>query len=351
MDKRLGACFGLFTGDAIAMPVDMYLDLRQMRLDYGILKSYVSPIDKERLCTQDNDYPSDCYDTNAKSAKNESVSQGVGENTLEAQIARVFIRCLGENPPDLSGRNGDVPNPCLSSYVSFTTANGIQHEKTLSEVHRTFLANSATGKQLRCTESVNSMDILTLTIPVTVLFAHLPTSTRHAFVLDMLRCIRKTSPRTDRIVLVYSDMLSNILKGASLEREIQYAGHVVYGQSYSVRAQVAAANASNRPDPCVSGHINLAFAALLFFAMKYGINPFEEPIETSLLASANAGGGSAARGAALGALLGAAYGLEGIPHWMMIGLAHGKEIWEEVHSSLAACVVVQEGPQSCVNVI
>jgi ADP-ribosyl-[dinitrogen reductase] hydrolase len=240
----------------------------------------------------------------------------------------------------------------LEKYVVFMTTPGTHNGTCASAAHRVFFENYAYDKQTaHCAESdcqnTDTMDLLILVAPVTVMFAQAPVSVRHELVQTVLHALRRTSSETDRIALIYSDLLCNVLKGATLERELQYAGHMLCGQSYSVREQVAAALAANRPDPLVSGQLNVAFAAMLFFAMKYGTNAHEDPVESALLASANAGGENMARGAALGALLGAAYGLEaGVPHWMKIGLVHGGEIWNEAQSALTACdAVVAEHAQ------
>jgi ADP-ribosyl-[dinitrogen reductase] hydrolase len=219
----------------------------------------------------------------------------------------------------------------LEKYVVFMTTPGTHNGTCASAAHRVFFENYAYDKQTaHCAESdcqnTDTMDLLILVAPVTVMFAQAPVSVRHELVQTVLHALRRTSSETDRIALIYSDLLCNVLKGATLERELQYAGHMLCGQSYSVREQVAAALAANRPDPLVSGQLNVAFAAMLFFAMKYGTNGHEDPVESALLASANAGGENMARGAALGALLGAAYGLEaGVPHWMkFVWLTEGR---------------------------
>jgi ADP-ribosylglycohydrolase len=104
MDKRLGCLFGLFAGDAFAMPVHMYQDLHQMRLD-----PYVAPkqtfknsrMDPVSITSQDNESPTVIYFHYRNNLQ-------AGENTLEAQLVRVLLRCLGESPPDMSSEGASA---------------------------------------------------------------------------------------------------------------------------------------------------------------------------------------------------------------------------------------------------
>ena len=40
-DRKKGALFGIYIGDAVAMPVHWMYDLRMFRRDYGEIKGYV----------------------------------------------------------------------------------------------------------------------------------------------------------------------------------------------------------------------------------------------------------------------------------------------------------------------
>ena len=41
--KSLGALYGLYAGDALAMPVHWYYDRSALRRDYGTVKNYLAP--------------------------------------------------------------------------------------------------------------------------------------------------------------------------------------------------------------------------------------------------------------------------------------------------------------------
>lgn len=47
-DRMKGALFGMFVGDAVAMPVHWMYNLRDLTRDYGVIKGYVAPKEKMR---------------------------------------------------------------------------------------------------------------------------------------------------------------------------------------------------------------------------------------------------------------------------------------------------------------
>ena len=44
-ERKRGALFGIFIGDAVAMPVHWMYDLRLLRRDYGVISGYKAPLD------------------------------------------------------------------------------------------------------------------------------------------------------------------------------------------------------------------------------------------------------------------------------------------------------------------
>jgi hypothetical protein len=47
-DRMKGALFGMFVGDAVAMPVHWMYNLRDLKSDYGEIRGYVAPKEKLR---------------------------------------------------------------------------------------------------------------------------------------------------------------------------------------------------------------------------------------------------------------------------------------------------------------
>ncbi len=41
-DRLTGALYGLFIGDALAMPVHWYYDTKALKRDYGLVKDYLT---------------------------------------------------------------------------------------------------------------------------------------------------------------------------------------------------------------------------------------------------------------------------------------------------------------------
>jgi ADP-ribosylglycohydrolase len=98
---------------------------------------------------------------------------------------------------------------------------------------------------------------------------------------------------------IYSQLLTNVLFGVSLQKSVEDAGH-------SLGLNIAQLSKSSAADESVIGsrfssacYIQDSFPSLLFLAHRYSEDPKE-----ALIANTNVGGENCHRGAALGALLG-----------------------------------------------
>lgn len=135
---------GMFVGDAIAMPVHWYYDLRQLRADYGSIARYTAPKDhfKNSILNLSNTggggRGSDQGDIVGKiilhGKKQYWVRGGnyhyhlglqAGENTLEAQLARLLTQQLQQkaiDAPEILTAN------FLKEYVRFMTTPGSHND-------------------------------------------------------------------------------------------------------------------------------------------------------------------------------------------------------------------------------
>lgn len=233
-----------------------------------------------------------------------------GENTLEAQLARLLTRTLAADLTEKKTQQSNFLDSFRSKYVDFMTTPGNHRDTYASTCHRMFFANWADGvAPEKCPDNdghnVDSIDLLTLTVPVILRYADASAEVRNKKVLDTIAVTRKTSRSMDRFAKAYATMLSNVVKGASLRDEAE-AAYKSLGGRYTMKEAVA----SSYGDPMTACYMNSSFPALLHFAYKYADSP-----EEAILANANAGGENVARGSLLGALMGAAHGLKAFPAW------------------------------------
>ena len=267
-----------------------------------------------------------------------------GENTLEAQLARVLLK-------DILQHVFFSPTTFVNSYVQFMMSPNSHNDTYASSCHRIFFANMLDGKPLsECpgndNHNVDTIDALTLSTPLIVLLLDLdnvsqldiamnpnttppppPSRAVQEQVFHLMQSTRRTQS-VQPYLEVYTTLLTQVLVGGAsvLLPAIEAAGHSLFGNDYSVKAHIAAAEQDHAADPMVACYIDSSFPALLFYAYKYG-----ESLEAGVLGSANGGGENVARGSLLGALLGAAYGFEqGVPLWAKTGLHEGEQILQEI---------------------
>ena len=140
---------GMFVGDAIAMPVHWYYDLRQLREDYGQIETYTEPKDRfmnsimNLSNTGGGGRGSDQGDIVGRvilhGKKKYWVRGGnyhyhlglkAGENTLEAQLSRLLLKCCAETPPNIDSADGigEFKAKFLDRYVSFMTTPGSHND-------------------------------------------------------------------------------------------------------------------------------------------------------------------------------------------------------------------------------
>jgi ADP-ribosyl-[dinitrogen reductase] hydrolase len=149
MDRRIGSLFGAFVGDAIAMPVHWYYDISQLRKDYGTISTYTAPKDtfKNSIMNLSNtggggrgSDQGDIVGSVILHGKKKYWVRGgnyhyhlglqAGENTLEAQLARLVLKCIAEFPSKLDSEDSvaSFKTYFLDKYVSFMTTPGSHND-------------------------------------------------------------------------------------------------------------------------------------------------------------------------------------------------------------------------------
>ena len=231
--RAKAALFGMLIADAVASPVHWMYDLRTLKAEYGEIKGYVKPKDT---------FPNSIMNLSNTGGAGRGGFQGsiigdvinhgkkqywvrggnfhyhlglaAGENTLEAQLARLLIRNVATLGPD-----GDLAATFRSQYITFMRTPGSHNDTYASTAHRMFFANLVAGKEPEhCADqdghNIDAIDALTLTVPVIVHYAAsgAPTAVLHAKVREIIRVTRKTDA-VDGHAACLADVLSATLKG------------------------------------------------------------------------------------------------------------------------------------------
>eukprot|EP00617_Octactis_speculum_P013778 CAMPEP_0185747148 /NCGR_PEP_ID=MMETSP1174-20130828/5791_1 /TAXON_ID=35687 /ORGANISM="Dictyocha speculum, Strain CCMP1381" /LENGTH=208 /DNA_ID=CAMNT_0028422199 /DNA_START=21 /DNA_END=643 /DNA_ORIENTATION=+ len=159
-----GALWGLFAGDALAMPSHWYYGgKRQVQQDYGRsgITGYVKPVERlpGSIMSKSNTDGAGRGSFNAgrPSIIGDYINHGkkkywapnqsyhyhatlkAGENTLEAQLVRVLMRSVVR-----SGGSFE-PSAFREDYVEFMTREGSHNDTYASTCHRMFFANMIHG--------------------------------------------------------------------------------------------------------------------------------------------------------------------------------------------------------------
>jgi ADP-ribosyl-[dinitrogen reductase] hydrolase len=139
--RQRGALLGMFVGDALAMPVHWYCDLRALQRDYGRVSGYLDP---------KHPHPDSILWRSSYTPLNRSADilhdqrrfwgrRGIhyhqflkaGENTLNLKICHLLIGNLDEN----GGYDADA---YLDRYIEFMTTPGNNRDTYVEEYHRHF---------------------------------------------------------------------------------------------------------------------------------------------------------------------------------------------------------------------
>ena len=155
-DRMRGALWGMFVGDALAMPVHWYYSIATLWQDFGQIKDYQAPkahhpnsimslanTSKAGRGTQEGDIVGSVILKGKKhhwGPANRHYYQGMqaGENTLNLLCARVLLRSLNATG------NYD-PADFLREYISFMTEPDRHNDTYAESYHRDFFANYAKG--------------------------------------------------------------------------------------------------------------------------------------------------------------------------------------------------------------
>ena len=320
--RCLGALYGLFIGDALAMPVHWYYDTSALRRDYGRVTDYLAPKNPhpDSILWRSSYHPINEKGNILHDQAKYWGKRGIhyhqfleaGENTLNLKLCRLLIESLNAN-------RGYYSDDYLNRYIGFMTAPGSHRDTYVEEYHRHFFTNYAAGKDPRqCGVMEKHIGGLVGLIPIVVFYKHFASKAREAALehLSLTHLGQKMNMAAE--VLIH--LLLNVLSGKPLHhvllQQIQEQTCPLYGFPYLQWL--------DDPDETVVGrrfstacYVEESIPAVLYLALKYHDRP-----EQGLVVNTNLGGDNVHRGAILGALLGAANGMESFPARWIKGLRH-----------------------------
>ena len=346
-DRLRGALWGMFVGDALAMPVHWYYNIAALWQDFGQICDYQAPkthhpnsimalanTGKAGRGSQDGDIVGEVILKGKKhhwGQANRHYHQGMqpGENTLNLLCARVLLRSLNTNGHYDSSH-------FLQEYIRFMTEPD-QHNDTYAEsYHRDFFANYARGvAPEKCagadghdTASMGGLVSLPLVIMASLRDGDLVLTNEAA--LTQQRLTHRSS-LLERHTLELSTLLFHIFHDDN--PSIEQLACVAASKLGFPAAQVLERIRRNHgTDLDVIGgilspacYIDQSFPSVLYVAARY-----HDDFESALIANTNVGGDNCHRGAVLGAILGASLGVHAIPTRWINGLKAHIELNEEI---------------------
>ena len=348
-DRWRGALWGMFVGDALAMPVHWYYDVAALQRDFGVIRDFQPPCEfhpnsimslastegagrgshegnvvgsiilhgKKHLWDQPNRH----YHHGLRS----------GDNTLNLLCVRVLLRSINK-----TGRydSGDF----LREYIAFMTTPDSHRDTYAESYHRAFFANYARGvAPERCAgaENHDTASIGGLVALPPVIMAALRDNDADAVDRILLAHLQLThrSAKLERYALALSRLLPRLLQDPK-PQVASLACAVAESFGFPATRVVELMNRERRSDLHVIGgqlspacYIEHSFPAVLYLTARYS-NDFE----AALVANTNVGGDNCHRGALLGAIIGASLGYGAIPDRWIQGLRSRAELHEEIES-------------------
>ena len=346
-ERMRGALWGMFVGDALAMPVHWYYNIAALWQDFGVIRDYQAPkahhpnsimalanTAKAGRGSQEGDIVGSIILKGKKhhwGPANRHYHQGMqaGDNTLNLLCARVLLRSL-------NALGHYDSKDFLRDYVAFMTEPDRHNDTYAESFHRDFFANYARGiAPEKCagteghdTASIGGLVSLPLVILATLGEGELATINNAALTHQRLT---HRSELLERYSLAFTSLMFNIFDTQSSDIETLVC-RTASSVGFPAEEVLKSVRRNQSADLDVIGgllspacYVDQSFPSVLYLAARYS-NDFER----ALVANTNVGGDNCHRGAVLGALLGAALGFEAIPKRWIDGLTAHAELEEEI---------------------
>lgn len=245
LDRIGGALWGLFIGDALAMPTHwFYGGERQVRSLYGgQITNYVKPVrdlpgsimnlsntggggrgnDSGEIIGKVINHGKKEFWT-ARGSFHYHCTLDQGENTLEAQLVRLVCMSISE-------RGGAFdPEDVRKRYIEFMTTPGTHNDCYASTCHRMFFANLTKGLPVeKCPDNdghnVDTIDGIAMTVPVALaLSLRLPVAEVQQQAAECASLTRN-SKQLQKYVAEYAGLINDVVQGTPLNDALKRAGH------------------------------------------------------------------------------------------------------------------------------
>lgn len=352
VDRIRGALWGMFVGDALAMPVHWYYNIAALWQDFGQIRDYQAPkvhhpnsimalanTGKAGRGSQDGDIVGEVILKGKKhhwGQPNRHYHQGMlaGDNTLNLLCARVLLRSLNTK--------GNIDSTdYLHEYIRFMTEPNRHNDTYAESYHRDFFANYAKGiAPEKCagteghdTASMGGLVSLPLVIIAALRDGNLATTNSAA--LSQQRLTHRSS-LLERNTLELSALLFHIFNDEIPHTE-KLACAAASKLGFPAAEVIQNVRRKQSSDLDIIGgllspacYIDQSFPSVLYLAARY-----HDDFESALIANTNVGGDNCHRGAVLGAILGAVLGVEAIPNRWVNGLTANVELNVEIEQFIA----------------
>ena len=320
--RSRGALYGLFIGDALAMPVHWIYDRPALQRDYGHVTDYLKP---------KNPHPDSILFRSSYEPLNEKGEilhdqaqywgrPGIhyhqflraGENTLNVKLCALLIESLNQN-------GGYDADDYLERYIAYMTAPGNHRDTYLEQYHRHFFTHYAQGLSPRkCGVQEKHIGGLAGLIPIIVYYKDDPEKAREA-ALEHLSLTHLGS-NMEMAASIVIDLFLDVLGGAPLKEVLtkginKQASPFLSHPFFKWLPDADELVIGQRLSPAC--YVEDSVPSVIYLALKYHQDP-----ERGLIVNTNLGGDNVYRGTVLGALLGAANGLEAFPERWIKGLRH-----------------------------
>ena len=326
VSRVLGAFWGMWIGDALAMPAHQYMEPTLIERDYTILNTYrlpKTPHPGSRVSRNNYTSSSDNHDIVGKQKEfwgkggthpHQSLQRG--QNTLTLQLATVLFESLVEN-------GGFDFDDYQQRYINFMLKPEEHGDTWVEECHRNFFELYAEGRPPEsCGDEDHNMSGLVIALPILIYYAHQPKmALQHA--RSAVELTHKGKAMSS-MVGILAETMSWIFKGENIE-EIIYRK---IGQQAHPSFQFPFKQWMTENEIEMIGHklfnrsiITESLPTLTYMALKYEYDPAR-----ALMINAHLGGDSCHRGAVLGAILGARAGIEIFPPEWVFELSSFKRL-------------------------
>lgn len=321
-DRALGALWGLFLGDALAMPVHWYYDRQALIRDYGEVRDLLAPhnphpdsiLHRSRYepSTPDADILHDQAQYWGQPGVHYHQHLAAGENTLNLKLVQLLLEALAE-------RGAYDPDDYLARMVAFLRNPQSHRDTYVEEWVRAFFEKRAKGSPLRSC-GIREKHVGGLAGPVALLIA-LGEDPQAARAAAHTHCdLTHQGPDMSDALEAVADVLQPVLAGIPLREAVDQArrtagNRMLRGDFERWEKQDDLEVIGRRLSPAC--YVTDAVPAVFYLARKYAARP-----EDGLVANTGVGGDNCYRGAVLGALLGAASGVAGWPDRWRTGLVY-----------------------------